>query len=230
MAATYIWELVCSVDGRLNGETYPALTSESITTPTNECPINSGHSLDVPIRLFYVSGTDVRPTSQLDINEGYLRIPQGSSLPGSGSEGDMFWSTTTHRLYIYSESASAWQQAFTSPIAFSRGGTLTNVLAAVNTIVWRSTIDCTVTALKGYRVGGSGATVNAGKGTTAAPTSPILATPLSLTSAETWMDGGTVQNTAFTAGDPLIIQVLSASDSPPQIAIQVDFIRTASST
>lgn len=108
-------------------------------------------------------------------------------------------------------------------LAFSRGATIVSsaITAAINVIVWRAPFACTVTAVKGYRVGGSGATVNARRN----GSSNHLASAVSLSSADTWTDGGSVQNTAYAAGDKLEIMVVSATGSPTQIAVQVDFTR-----
>lgn len=106
----------------------------------------------------------------------------------------------------------------------SKGGTIASLVGldntALNLIVWRAPYACTVTAVKGYRVGGSGATINARKN----GSSNHLSGALSLTSADQWMDGGTVQNTSYAAGDKLEIMVVTAVGSPTQISIQVDFI------
>jgi hypothetical protein len=105
----------------------------------------------------------------------------------------------------------------------SRGGTVVSaaITAATNVIVWRAPFACTVTAVKGYRVGGTGATINARKN----GASNHLSSALSLTSADTWMDGVAVSNTAYAAGDKLEIMVVTATGSPTQLAIQVDFTR-----
>ncbi len=92
----------------------------------------------------------------------------------------------------------------------------------INIITWRARFACTVTNVRGYRVGGIGATINARKN----GISNHLATALSLTSADTWLDGGTVQNTAYAEGDKLEMMIISVTGSPTQIAIQVDFERT----
>jgi hypothetical protein len=108
--------------------------------------------------------------------------------------------------------------------AFTRGGTLyksDGIAAAENIIVWRAPFACTVTNVRGYRVAGTGATINARKN----GASNHLASALSLTSADTWMDGGAVQNTAFAAGDKLEIMVVSIAGAPTQVAVQVDFTR-----
>jgi hypothetical protein len=103
----------------------------------------------------------------------------------------------------------------------SRGGTFVNpngITAAINIIVWRAPFACTVTAVKGYRVGGTGVNVNARKNGSL----NHLAAALSLTSADTWMDGGAVQNASYAAGDKMEIMIGSPAGSPTQVAVQVD--------
>lgn len=107
---------------------------------------------------------------------------------------------------------------------FSRGGTYIDtagITAAINIIVWRAPFACTVTAVKGYRVGGTGATINARKN----GTDNHLASAVSLSSADTWTDGGSVQNTAYSAGDKMEIMIVSVTGSPTQIAVQIDLTR-----
>jgi len=107
----------------------------------------------------------------------------------------------------------------------TRGGTLYNSAgiadAVLNLIVWRAPFACTVTNVRGYRVGGTGATINSRKNGSL----NNLASALSLTSVDAWIDGGAVQNTAFAAGDKLEIMVVTAVGLPTQLAVQVDFTR-----
>ena len=109
------------------------------------------------------------------------------------------------------------------PAVPPRGGTFYNSTgipnAAINMIVWYVTVACTLTNIRGYRVGGSGATINARRN----GADNGLASALSLSSANTWMDGGAVQNTAYAVGDKLEIMLVSTAGSPTQVAIQIDF-------
>ena len=105
-------------------------------------------------------------------------------------------------------------------IEISRGGTVPSPSAG-NHVVWRAPFACTVTNVRGYRVGGSGATINARN----EGANDHLSSDLSLTSADTWMDGGAVQNTAYAAGEKLEIMVQSVAGSPTSVVIQVDFTR-----
>jgi hypothetical protein len=104
---------------------------------------------------------------------------------------------------------------------FSRGGTVLSPAGAINVIVWRAPFACIVTAVKGYRVGGAGATINARRN----GADNHLSSDLSLTSADTWMDGGAVQYTAYAIGDKLEIMIVSLDGSPTQVAVQVDFTK-----
>jgi len=107
---------------------------------------------------------------------------------------------------------------------FSQGGTIyksDGIVDAANIIIWEAPFACTVTNVKGYRVGGTGATVNARKN----GADDHLAGALSLTNPDVWMDGGVVQNTAYALGDKLEIMLVSVAGSPTQIAIKVDFKR-----
>jgi hypothetical protein len=95
--------------------------------------------------------------------------------------------------------------------------------AALNLILWRAPFDCTLTRIYGYRVGGTGATVNARRN---AGGTAHLSSALSLSSADTWTDGGASYNdTAYSAGDKLEIMVVSTAGTVTQLAIQVQFTR-----
>ena len=103
---------------------------------------------------------------------------------------------------------------------FSKGGAVLDPDAR-NIVIWRAPFACTVTNVRGYRVGGTGATVNARKNGTLTHKSADL----SLTSADTWMNGGAVQNTAYAVGDKLEIMLVTLTGTPTQVAVQVDFTR-----
>ena len=108
-------------------------------------------------------------------------------------------------------------------LLFQRGGSIANpsgITAAVNIVVWRAPIACTVTNVRGFRKGGTGATINAQKN----GSSTHLSSALSLTSANTWMDGGAVQNTSYAIGDYLEIMLVTETGSPTEIDIAIDFI------
>lgn len=143
------------------------------------------------------------------------------TLPGVSPSGRtrLFHDSIDNRIK-FSTNGSAWQNVFD----FERGGILVNsngITAAINVIAWRAPYACTVRAVKGYRVSGTGATVNARKN----GSSNHLSSNLSLTSADTWMDGGAVQNTSYNIGDKLEIMAVTVTGSPTQIGVQVELCR-----
>jgi hypothetical protein len=102
-----------------------------------------------------------------------------------------------------------------------RGGVYINPVGALAVTAWRAPYACTVLNVRGYRSGGTGATINARKN----GTSTHLASDLSLTSDVTWMDGGAVQNATYAAGDSLELLLQSVTGLPAQVVVQVDFRR-----
>ncbi|MET9521508.1 hypothetical protein [Streptomyces coeruleorubidus] len=99
----------------------------------------------------------------------------------------------------------------------SKSLVITAPAGAVSYVVWRAPKACTVVAVRGYRVGGTGATINAQRGA-----SDLLATDLSLSTAGTWLSGPSVQNASFAAGDSLTVAIRSVAGSPTAVTIQVD--------
>lgn len=99
---------------------------------------------------------------------------------------------------------------------FSRSGVFTPP-SATTVVVWRAPKACTVIAVRGFRVGGSGATINAQKNS-----SDLLATDLSLVTADSWLSGPGVQNESFSVGDTLKLEIASVAGSPTAVTIQVD--------
>jgi len=105
-------------------------------------------------------------------------------------------------------------------IEISKGGTVLDPDVR-NIIVWRAPFPCTVTNVRGYRVGGTTASINARRN----GTSTHLASDNVIGTADVWDDGGAVQNTAYVAGDKLEIMITVVTGSPTQVAVQVDFTR-----
>ena len=151
-----------------------------------------------------------------------LKIKRGAkgSLPTLAA-GEPSWCTDTHELYI---GDGAINRFIGSPV-FSRGGTICKAGGianeALNIIVWRAPFTCAATNVWGYRIGGTGAAINARKNGNL----NLLASALSLASADVWMDGGAVQNENFAAGDKLEIMIVGTTDIVSQLAIQIDFAR-----
>ena len=147
-----------------------------------------------------------------------LRRGVRASMPAL-TDGEPGWCTDTHELYI---GDGAVNRFVGSPV-FSRGGSICKAGGianeALNIIVWRAPYTCIATNVWGYRIGGTGAAINARKNGNL----NLLASALSLSSADVWMDGGAVQNENFAAGDKLEIMIVSTTDIVSQLAIQVDF-------
>jgi hypothetical protein len=80
--------------------------------------------------------------------------------------------------------------------------------------------DTAIIAVRAYRVGGTGGTVQVKKGA-----SDILASALT-TSTDAWAGSTTVQNASCAAGDNISVVLASPAGSPTEILVQVDF-RTA---
>ncbi|MEV8042456.1 hypothetical protein AB0P02_01245 [Streptomyces griseoluteus] len=78
----------------------------------------------------------------------------------------------------------------------------------------------TILAVRAYRMGGTGGTVQVKKGA-----SDVLAAPLA-TSTDAWAGGGAVQNATCAAGDNVAVVLASPAGSPTEVLVQVDF-RTA---
>lgn len=77
-----------------------------------------------------------------------------------------------------------------------------------------------VIAVRAYRTGGTGGTVQVKKGA-----SDVLASVLT-TSTDAWAGSTTVQNATCAAGDNISVVLASPAGSPTEILVQVDF-RTA---
>ena len=186
--------------------------------------VSGGGAITVPNATTGAKGV-VQVGTGLEVSTGTIALGTGAnahvlaSTSGLGTSHSVSGLTSGQVL----AATGATTAAFVSR-SFSKSGTVLTP-SAQNVILWRAPFACTVTALKGYRVGGTGATVNAGKGTTATPTNKVLASDLSLTSTEAWTDGGAVQNTAFAIGDPLIIIIQTVAGAPTQVGIQIDFTR-----
>jgi hypothetical protein len=98
---------------------------------------------------------------------------------------------------------------------FSIGAVLPGT--ATDMVVWRAPKNVQVIAVRGYRVGSSGASINATNDGL-----DILATDLSLSTATTWLSGPSVQNEVLETGATLVLSVRAVTGSPSAVTIQVD--------
>lgn len=139
---------------------------------------------------------------------------------GNASIGVLFYAEDEDKLYRWNGTAWNLVKDFGSAIV-SLGGAYLDPTGARNLVIWRAPFAVTVTNVRGYRVGGTGATINARLN----GTDNHLVSDLSLTSAATWQDGGAVQNTAYVAGDKLELMLVTVAGNPTEISIQVDFTK-----
>lgn len=90
--------------------------------------------------------------------------------------------------------------------------------AAGTHVLWRAPVACKVTAVRAYRLGGTGATVNAQKNG-----GNLLAADLSVTAAATWASASpTAAVGKLAAGDTLAAVVVTAGGAPTDLTIQID--------
>jgi hypothetical protein len=87
--------------------------------------------------------------------------------------------------------------------------------------LWRAPFKCYVKNVMALRVGGTGATINACINGVDAH----LASDLSLTSENTKMDGGAVQNVQYDMGDILEVDVVTVTGKPTFILVQIDLVK-----
>lgn len=111
-----------------------------------------------------------------------------------------------------------------SALIISRGGTLLSPTGAQNVEVWRAPYSAVVTNVRAIQIGGTppGTTINARRN----GVSTHLASDHNIAVAGVWEDGGTVQNTAYVAGDKMELMITGLSaPKPSQVAVQVDLTR-----
>jgi len=104
-------------------------------------------------------------------------------------------------------------------LVFNRGAAMLNPTVPINIIAWQAPVACTVTNVRGYQDIGTGSTFNARKNGSLTH----LASDGTIGSAATWIDGGAVQNTAYSINDKLEVMITGVAGSPTQIAILVDY-------
>jgi hypothetical protein len=92
-----------------------------------------------------------------------------------------------------------------------------------NRMVWRAPFACTVTAVKGHAKGGTNAVINAQKN----QASTFLSSNLTVSSMNTWTDGGAVQNASLVAGDSIEVMLASTSGAITEVSVQVELTRSA---
>ncbi|MEU0991263.1 hypothetical protein [Streptomyces sp. NPDC005953] len=105
------------------------------------------------------------------------------------------------------------------PYALSSSRSVVITSPTVSTLViWRAQRACEVVGVHAYRTGGASATVNAKVGAL-----DLLALDLSLTVADSWLSGPSVQNEVMDVGDALSVDVRSVSGAT-SITFQIDYV------
>ncbi|MFE9936310.1 hypothetical protein [Streptomyces hirsutus] len=99
----------------------------------------------------------------------------------------------------------------------SKALVLTAPVAAGSWVIWRAPSPGTITAVRAFRVGGTGVTVNATRNGL-----DLLPTDLSVSTAATWLEGPALQGASFEAGDSFAVAVRSVSGAPTAVTIQLD--------
>jgi hypothetical protein len=123
------------------------------------------------------------------------------------------------RDYLGTALQANGSQVLTRSDKFTVGGAILDPTGARDFTVWRAPFACTVTNVRARRRGGTAASVNARRNALA-----LLAADLSVTSVNTWMDGGSVQNASFAAGDELELRIISVSGAT-ELSYIVEFVR-----
>jgi hypothetical protein len=124
------------------------------------------------------------------------------------------------RDYLGTALQANGSQVLTRADKFTVGGVVLDPAGARDMTMWRAPFACTVTNVRARRRGGTGASVNARKNTSA-----LLASNLSVATADTWTDGGAVQNQSFALGDELELRVISITGAVTELSFVVEFTR-----
>lgn len=90
--------------------------------------------------------------------------------------------------------------------------------AVASYTIWQAPKPVTILGVRGFRNGGTGATINARVNAL-----DLLANDMSLATADTWQSSGIVQNTAMAAGASLSVAIRSLGGTPNYITFQVDY-------
>ncbi|GGW81017.1 hypothetical protein [Streptomyces griseoloalbus] len=200
--------LVSSVNGQTGDVTGLATTADVSTIAAAVAGPVADEAADEAVTT-HVEAAD--PHGDRAYADGQFLPVAGGTLTGpiSGPGG-----------FAVDSSGNVTAESLTLPDAattLSKSLVITAPAGAVSYVVWRAPKACTVVGVRGYRVGGTGATINAQRGT-----ADLLATDLSLSTADTWLSGPSLQNTTFAVGDSLTVAIRSVSGAPTAVTIQVD--------
>jgi hypothetical protein len=105
-----------------------------------------------------------------------------------------------------------------SSIVYSVGYVFEAPAGPVLRAVTRLAGAATVTGVRAFRVGGTGATINA-----RADDNTLLPVDLSVASASTWMSVPSLQNTAVAAGTSLQVEITGVTGIVTYVLVQIDY-------
>jgi hypothetical protein len=142
-----------------------------------------------------------------------VQLPSLTSNPAH-RQGSIYFRSDISQLML-DDGTSYWQ--IEKQQIFSKGGTILSPVEQT-IVVWRAQFPCTVTAVKGYQDAGTGSVVTAFDGT-----NNLLNTDITIGTAATWVDGGSIAYSAVSAGDSIYIAIVSVAGTPNYIGIQVEF-------
>lgn len=106
-------------------------------------------------------------------------------------------------------------------IPISRGAVVTSPVTGLTLMIWRAPYACTITNVRGHFKGGTSVVYNARRN----QSSNFLSSNKTMSTADSWDDGGTVQNTAIAAGDDIEIMIVTVTGAVTECIIQVDLTR-----
>ena len=111
-----------------------------------------------------------------------------------------------------------WTSRMLEP--FTKAAVILNPTTSQNIVIWEAPYEANLKNVRAFQNGGTtGSTFNTRKNGTL---SHLGGADGTISSLDTWVDGGTVQNIEYAIGDSLEIQIMSVSGSPDYIVIQVE--------
>jgi hypothetical protein len=167
------------------------------------------------------TGQPFRTKEEVEAREGSITAQHLAALINDGR----LWPIGEQRLDEVTGRLEYWDGArWTSYVIepFTKGAAVLTPTAQ-NIVIWEAPYDATVQNVRAFQNGGStGSTFNARRN----GTDSHLSSDGTISSLDTWVDGGTVQNTAYVSGDRLEVQIISVSGSPTHIVIQIQMEQT----
>lgn len=212
-------------------------------------PITTGttRTLTVPDANTTIVGTDVTQT----LTNKTLTTPTIGDFTnaqhahtGATSGGTIAYGSLTSRSHVFADTTGLGADHTTSGLTTgqvlmatgattavfqSRTFTINAVIlspsATADYMVWRAPFACTVTAVRGYRVGGTSASVTAGSSPAASVVITNFATGFTTASNTGTWDSGTVTSSAVASTNNVWVRITAISGTATQLCIQIDMTR-----